>query len=312
MWLDELPDNAIDPADRTPLHRQLSTLLRARITDGSLSAGSQLPTEADLQARFCISRSVVRQALLTLSAEGLIQRGRGRGSVVAPRGEHHRLVQRISGLSMQLSEVSTTVLSLGKESDPAAEATLGVSEVLAIRRLRSVDGEPIAVIHTWLPYEVASSLTVDDLTDMSLHATLRKRFDVSIVAGRRQVRGVAASTSLAESLGVDVGAPVLLLEGVSVDASGVPVESFRTWHRADRVVFDIDVMPGSDARSAAFEPAAGAGGGTGASGGDTGGGTSAGTSSSSDVSAGDDDLAGRMRRLSAELAEVSELLAQRS
>jgi GntR family transcriptional regulator len=90
MWLDELADDAVDPSGNTPLHRQLSTVLRASITDGRLPAGSQLATEAELQEKFGISRSVVRQALLTLTAEGLILRGRGRGSVVAPQGDHHR------------------------------------------------------------------------------------------------------------------------------------------------------------------------------------------------------------------------------
>lgn len=293
-WLDELADDAVDPSNRTPLHSQVSSVLRSRITDGSLPAGSQLPTEAELQERFGISRSVVRQALLALTAEGLVQRGRGRGSVVAPRGEHHRLVQRISGLSTQLAHVTTRVLAVEREHDAAAEAALGVPEVLGIRRLRSADGEPIALIHTWLPFAVASTLTASELTDASLHATLRSKYDIAVVAGRRQVRGVAASANLAGPLGVEVGAPLLLLEGTSLDASGAPVESFQTWHRADRVVFDIDVLPGSDARTAAFDGAPAA----------------FDVARSVPATSGDpgEKLAERMRMLAKELASVSDEL----
>ncbi|HEV7956284.1 MAG: GntR family transcriptional regulator [Microbacteriaceae bacterium] len=291
-WLDELADDVVDPSSRTPLHSQLGAVLRSRITDGSLPAGSQLPTEAELQEKFGISRSVVRQALLALTAEGLVQRGRGRGSVVAPRGEHHRLVQRMSGLSTQLSHVTTRILALGREEEPAAEAALGVKELLGIRRLRSADGEPLAIIHTWLPYAVASTLTAEELTDTSLHSILRQRFDIAVVAGRRQVRGVAASATLAESLNVAVGAPLLLLEGTSLDARGTPIEAFQTWHRADRVVFDIDVLPGSDARTAAFDAEV----------------TPAPVESSSartEVHPQTVALAERVRRLAGELAEVS-------
>jgi GntR family transcriptional regulator len=45
---------------------------------------------------------------------------------------------------------------------------------------------------------------------------------------------------------------VLLLEGTTLDRSGVPVETFRTWHRADRVVFDVDVV--TDDGRAEVEP----------------------------------------------------------
>lgn len=247
MWLDELADNAVDPTRNVPLHAQLSAILRSRITDGWLPAGSMLPTEAVLTEKFGISRSVVRQALLALTSDGLVLRGRGRGSVVAPLGEHHRLVQRMSGLSTQIDEVTTLVLSLSRERDALAEATLGVRDVIALRRLRSAAGSPIALIHTWLPSSIA--LTAAELTDASLHALLRRKHGIAIVTGRRQVRAVASTTSQAESLQVPTGSPLLLLEGTSFDTTGAPVEMFRTWHRADKVVFDLDVVKGETDRS---------------------------------------------------------------
>ncbi|MBC7723507.1 MAG: GntR family transcriptional regulator [Burkholderiaceae bacterium] len=279
MWLDELPSDAVDPARPIPLHAQLGAMLRSRITDGSLPAGSLLPTEAELTEHFGVSRSVVRQALLALTGDGLVLRGRGRGSVVAPLGEHHRLVQRMSGLSSQIDRVATEVLSLAPERDTLAEATLGVRDVVALRRLRSADGAPIALIHTWLPASLA--LTADELTDASLHALLRRKQGIAIVTGRRQVRAVAASAALAESLQVPEGSPLLLLEGTSFDSAGTPVEVFRTWHRADKVVFDLDVVKGDVAVAPVVALAAAVPG---------------------------SDLAARARALSRELAEFSERL----
>jgi GntR family transcriptional regulator len=208
-----------------------------------------LPTEAELQEKFGISRSVVRQSLAALSADGLIQRGRGRGSVVAPHHEHHRQVQRMPGLSAQISTtgqpVTTEVLALKKGSDARAEAALGTADLLSLRRRRSAGGEAIAVIQTWLPRALAGSLTAEELTDASLHATLASKFGVPVTAGRRQIRAVTASDQLAAELSLPVGAPLLLLEGTSLDDQGVPTEYFSTWHRADRVVFDIEVGNGN-------------------------------------------------------------------
>jgi GntR family transcriptional regulator len=290
-WLDDLADCAVDPTNGGPLHAQLGVVLRSRITDGSLPPGAQLPTEAELQGKFGISRSVVRQALHSLSVDGLIQRGRGRGSVVAPRGEHHRLVQRISGLSTQLPEVTTRVLSLEPERDAVAEAALCVTEVTGLRRLRSAAGQPLALIHTWLPRHLAAGLTAEELTNTSLHAKLRQIYGIVIVSGRRQIRAVEASPGLSAALGVLVGAPLLLLEGTSFDGAGKPVEFFRTWHRADRIVFDIDVLKGSEAELAAAPavPAA---------------------ASNPPLATGTayDDLAARARALSLDLASFSDHL----
>lgn len=267
MWIDDIAANSINHSNPAPLHSQLSGILRANIADGSLPPGSQLPTENELQDKFGISRSVVRQALASLSADGLIQRGRGRGSVVAPHVEHHRHVQRMPGLSAQISStaapVSTEVLALGPGTDARAAAALGTDDLLELRRRRSTEGETIAVIQTWLPLALAGSLRADDLTDASLHAILRTRFGVPVTAGRRQVRAIPASERLARELAVAVGSPLLLLEGTSLDDHGTPVEYFSTWHRGDRVVFDVDVVGDGQARLADVPQTSGAGVGSG-------------------------------------------------
>lgn len=246
MRLDGLPAGALDQEAVTPLYAQLGALVRARILDRSWPPGSLLPSEAEFQRRFGVSRSVVRQSLAGLASEGLIQRGRGRGSVVAPPREHHRLVQRIPGLSAQISSqgarVATKVLSLRRGQSTRAESVLGTPEVLEIRRVRSAGDEPIALIHTWLRLSQDAALTEAELTDASLHAILRKRFDISIVSGSRQIRAVSATDEVAAALRIPVDAPVLLLEGTSLDEHGLAVELFSTWHRGDRVVFDIDVL----------------------------------------------------------------------
>lgn len=282
-WLTQLDADAVSPSRPGPLHAQLSALLRSRIADGELPAGADLPTEAELQTRFGVSRSVVRQALSTLTAEGLIRRGRGRGSVVAPRREHHRLVQRLSGLSTQVPEVTTEVLALEAVRDELAAATLGVGsgEVSALRRLRRAEGTPIALIHTWLPRRLGDALSVAELTDTSLHAVLHSRFGVALQSGRRQVRAVAASAALAGALEIPPGSPVLVLEGTTLDRGGTPVEMFTTWHRADRFVFDVDVVApgaigaGSTGESALTTPTILAFDSDGASGGESGEGSAA-------------------------------------
>ena len=250
MWIDEQSDTVLDPQDSSPLHQQLSEVVRSAIVGGELPPGTRLPTEAQFQERFGISRSVVRQALSSLTNLSLIQRGRGRGTVVAPQHEHHRAVQKMSGLSAQIAgsdgPVATEVLHLERASDPRAEKALGTSDLLSLLRRRSVGGETIALIHTWLACDAVPGLTANDLADASLHNTLATRYGTPVSAGRRQVRAVSAAGSVASQLSVQPGTPLLVLEGTSLDDSGKAVEYFCTWHRGDRVVFDVDA--GADRR----------------------------------------------------------------
>lgn len=229
-----------------PLHTQVASALRGEIHDRRLPAGTALPSEAALQQRFDVARSVVRQALATLVAEGLVDRGRGRGSVVAPTREHHRLVQRSSGLFSQMAAegltVTTQVLQLSEEDASAVAQWLGTPRVLRLERLRSVEGSPLAYIRTYLPLPRCSGLSSGELADASLHDILTSRFGLRPTNGRRQVRAVAADTDLAASLDVGPGSPLLLLEGHGNDHLGRPLEIFATWHRASDVAFDIDVQ----------------------------------------------------------------------
>ncbi|RZS59105.1 GntR family transcriptional regulator [Microcella putealis] len=250
----------LDPQSREPLHAQLARYLRDQIRDRDLLPGEVLPTEAHLQEKYGVSRSVARQAMATLVTEGLVVRGRGRGSVVAPERQRHRIVNDSSGLYAQMreagSELRTDILSMSTEVAPRPIPELGGQLAVRLERLRSLDGTPTAFIRTWLPTALAGELTADDLRDASLHAVLSDRFGLRIAGGRRTVRAVAADLTLAGLLGVHTGAPLLLLEGVTESEDGRFIEHFATWHRGDLIAFDLDARRGmssdgaSDARLA--------------------------------------------------------------
>ena len=65
------------------LTQQLFTRLAADITSGKLPAGSRLPTEQEMIAATGVSRTVVREAVAHLRAEGLVLTRQGVGAFVA-------------------------------------------------------------------------------------------------------------------------------------------------------------------------------------------------------------------------------------
>lgn len=66
------------------LSEQVQSQLEAAILDGRFKMNVQLPTEAELCEQFGVSRTVVREAIQRLEAQGLVQSRVGRGSFVAP------------------------------------------------------------------------------------------------------------------------------------------------------------------------------------------------------------------------------------
>ena len=232
---------------RVPLHEQVEQALRLRLDSRDLRPGDLFPSEAALQQEFDVSRSVVRQALASLEADGVIRKVRGKGSVVAEHREVHRDVLR-SGLRLEASgagEVSTRVDAYDVVPRPDHLVSIPGDRVLQLGRVRSVGGVVLSYIRTWLPLDVADAVSADDLVDASLHQLLADRLDRHVVGGHSQVRAVLATASLADRLGVAPGAPLLLLEGRSVDRDGVALEEFSTWHRGDLATFDVEAAPPS-------------------------------------------------------------------
>ncbi|QIK71529.1 GntR family transcriptional regulator [Propioniciclava coleopterorum] len=107
---------------RVPRHAQVAETLRGRIDDREILPGAGLPSEKALSEAFGASRSVIRQALATLEAEGLISKSQGRGTIVSGRAERHRDPARSAGLSSQMrglgARTATTVLTYRVETPP--------------------------------------------------------------------------------------------------------------------------------------------------------------------------------------------------
>jgi DNA-binding GntR family transcriptional regulator len=70
------------PIQRRSLHDELVTLIRDMIIAGELKPGAKVP-EAELCARFGVSRTPLREALKVLAADGLLVLLPNRGAMVA-------------------------------------------------------------------------------------------------------------------------------------------------------------------------------------------------------------------------------------
>lgn len=70
------------PPTRQKLSERTIALLRQQFLSGQIAIGQKLPTEAHLAKAFDVSRTVVREAIAALAADGLIETRQGAGIFV--------------------------------------------------------------------------------------------------------------------------------------------------------------------------------------------------------------------------------------
>lgn len=70
------------PLATSPLPSQVFNLIAEEIRSGALAVGSRFPTEPELCLQYGVSRTVIREAIAYLKADGLLDVQQGRGSFV--------------------------------------------------------------------------------------------------------------------------------------------------------------------------------------------------------------------------------------
>jgi len=241
------------PAERAakPAWVQIEEQLADRIASGALREGERLPAERELADALRVSRMTVRQALASLAARGLVERGVGRGTFV--RGAGRRLEHDLSRVAGFTEQAEAQGLEAGAEILAAAEqpAPPHVAEALAIapgapvirlERVRSGDGRAVTLEDSCLPAERFPGLLGHDLGG-SVYTLMRDEYGLAPVEAVERLEAVSARAHEAEALGVPEGSPLMLVERTAYAAGGVPVEFARDRHRGDRARFVVRVVP---------------------------------------------------------------------
>jgi GntR family transcriptional regulator len=254
---------ATNPVDRSPtrLTNWYAQAMRAHsaqdeaylalsdsIRRGVYSAARRLPGERALATDLGVSRATLREALSRLEAENTLTRSAQRGWFV-PRplvGEPPSTLQsftemaRARGLQATAEILDRNVRSATMEEAELLHIAPG-AEVLAIRRLRGMDGTPVCVDTNVIGMQSAEALRDEDLTDQSLYDLLERLCGMRIQRSAYSVQAEAATPELAHILKVAAGSPVLVGREIAYLASGRPALLGVNTYRGDAYRFQADL-----------------------------------------------------------------------
>lgn len=90
-------------------YEQITAWIRERIAQGSLLPGQKIESENEIREIFQVSRQTVRQALVILETEGLIERMQGKGTFVKADKEKKKAGERKIALSHTVTIISTYI-----------------------------------------------------------------------------------------------------------------------------------------------------------------------------------------------------------
>ncbi len=232
---------AIDLNSPVPKYYQLKEIIRDMVERDELGEGNPIPPERELCERFGISRMTARQAVVELVNEGLLYREQGRGTFVAGKKvqqEAERLRSFTEDMRERGLEVSSTILEVEVESaGPVVARLLRVvpgEKIVRLRRVRSADGEPMALETSHLLHDVASVILDSDLSTHSLYDELRRKAGLKISRAEQSYEATLINELESEHLRVPSGNAALLIERVTFDANACPFEYVKSTYRGDR------------------------------------------------------------------------------
>jgi GntR family transcriptional regulator, phosphonate transport system regulatory protein len=237
----------LEEGESGALWEKVATVLRREIDAGSLKPGQQLATEIGLSERFEVSRSTVRRALAELEKAGFIRIEHGRGLFVSEDvipfriGERSRFSENMRRLNLPGERQILGIQRLDADDNVCRHLELPMgSEAFLVESVISVNGQPIGIGRAYYPagrfpnlpaVMVEHGSTTDALKALGVADYKRKS---TLIIGRLPDAKEARLLKIARSR------PVLELQKVDVDLSGVPVTFGIGCNSADRIQFFIE------------------------------------------------------------------------
>jgi GntR family transcriptional regulator len=206
----------LDRSSSVPLWAQLEAELRRRVDAGDFD--ERFPTDKELTRQYEVSRHTVREAIRHLNGRGLLERVRGRGTVLN-RAEFEQSLGALYSLfeSIEASGVEqrSQVLALEPTTDAVAAERLGLApdaELVLLERVRWAGDAPLAVDRAWLPAELGRPLLDVDFTHTALYDELERTLGIRPNEGWERITPIVPTPNDRRLLGLSTGDAAFFLQ----------------------------------------------------------------------------------------------------
>lgn len=230
------------------LHSKIRDYILDSIEKNEYKPLDKLPSEDKLAKNFSVSRSTIRNALLSLEQDGVIIRRQGIGTFIAPYPV--KLKNRVD----QLGVIPEQITNLGykptldiNESNNISGPSYGHKmmslekdeEILQSKRLYLANKKPAVFINDYLRVKFDNLGTNWKQFTGNMVEFLENEFNVRIEYSYGWIRSAKASKETAQILQVDNNFPLLVVEQISYDSKGMPIACGISYNNSEIMEFDF-------------------------------------------------------------------------
>ncbi len=235
----------IHPEAYLPRYVQIKAFLLEAIS--KMQPGEKILSEAELAAKFSVSRGTVKQAIMELVYAGQLYRMQGKGTFIPP-----------SKVERSFDQLPTITNDLKKVGRHASHRTLAFSEtqpsqrlidlfslqegavVVRFKRLTYLDSLPFAFVSSYLNPHLFPGLTLADIGN-SLYSSLQEKYGFAPTKAKDTYSIVHALPKTATLLGCDDNTAIFYSERVAYVQDGTPAEYVESFIRGDRFKLEVKV-----------------------------------------------------------------------
>ncbi|KRL84744.1 trehalose operon transcriptional repressor [Ligilactobacillus apodemi DSM 16634 = JCM 16172] len=223
-------------------HEMIAQDLAEKIKHQQFLPGDFLPSEKQLCELYGTSRETTRKALNHLAELGLIQKLKGKGSLVL---DIQKYTFPISGITsfQELNDslglhAQTKVLQQKTGAAPKyfGQTPIEAKKAIFIERLRIIDQQPAVLDQDYL-LDPPITVLPKDVAQHSLYAYLENELGLEIDYATKEITVEQVEPAIAEKLALKANEPAVVVRSLSYLADTTPFQLTTSYHRPDKFKF---------------------------------------------------------------------------
>lgn len=237
----------IDKSSPIPYYYQIQLHLKNAIEKGQWKTNSFIPSERDLANKFDVSRISVKKAIFNLTSEGHLKTIKGKGAMVSQSKieEHffYNVISSFQELRERGHKLENRIINF-EVIHPKRNImeNLGLfpgEKIYYIERMRLLNDAPYHYTKSYLPYDLYSNLTVEDLVENSIYDLITKKYKQKITKIDKIFEAGKTSFEDSKLFATGINFPILFFVNKTYDMKNKPIEFSHNKIRGDLSKFKV-------------------------------------------------------------------------
>ncbi len=228
-----------------PRYIEVYTKVKKLIRDGEIKVNEFLPTEAELEKRYGVSRTTIRKAVQNLVAEGYVEVKQGSGTKVVDFRSTQELnyVTSISetlarkGYDVKTKSMYIDIVNASKTTSEMLNIPMG-SQVYHVQRVILADSIPTVILENFISVDKTPNIDQKYHEIKSLYAYIEEKYGFHIDSSKDTISAKSADFVESQMLDIRPGAALITLRRVTY-SDGKALSYDKSTIRADKYQFEI-------------------------------------------------------------------------